>query len=66
MVYGYSFFSVNNNVVNDLKLLVLVYWDGKKKFLFVNGYKCDVLFDNNVVIVIEDDDFISLIFFLVG
>lgn len=60
MVYGYSFFSVNNNV------LVLVYWDGKKKFLFVNGYKCDVLFGNNVIIVMEDDDFILLIFFLVG
>ena len=56
---GYLSSSVNNNnAVNDLKPPAPAYWDGKKKSSFVNGYRCDVLPDNNAITVIEEDDLI--------
>ena len=58
LAHGYPYSSVNNNAVNDLKPPSPAYWDRKKKSSFVNGYRCDVLPDNNAITVTEDDDLI--------
>jgi len=58
---GYPSPSVNNNEVNDLKPPAPACWNGRKKNLFLNGYKCDnglANASNNYETVIEDDDLI--------
>jgi len=58
LAHGFPSPSVNNNIVNDLKPPAPACWSGGKKHSVVNGYKCDVLPDNNTVTAIEDDDLI--------
>lgn len=61
LAHGYPSPSVNNNEVNDLKPPAPACWNGRKKNLFVNGYKCEdglANTGNNDETVIEDDDLI--------
>ena len=61
LAHGYPSQSVNNNEVNYLKPPAPACWNGRKKNLFVNGYKCDdglANTGNNDETVVEDDDLI--------